>query len=537
MPQPWWQRAVFYQIYVRSFADSDGDGVGDIPGILDKLDYLNDGTPASLGVDALWLTPIYPSPDFDFGYDVADYTAVNPRFGSLADFDLLLEKAHARGMKIILDFVPNHTSHLHPWFAAARSSRSDPRHDWYIWADRKPNNWQSAFGGSAWQYEPAVGRYYLHSFLREQPDLNWRHPEVKEAIFAAMRFWLERGVDGFRLDVINHIFKDAGMRSNPPRLGSRPYDMQRHLYDRNRPEVHEVLRDLRKLLEAYGERMAVGEVNREDFRDAGEPAAYCGRDGDELHLAFDFAFPACPWDAGRFARAIAAWEEALPPGAWPCYVLSNHDLPRHISRYARAGRTVARAKLAAMMLLTLRGTPFLYYGEEIGLQSGRIPRRQIVDPVGRRYWPLYPGRDIARTPMPWHGGPGAGFTTGQPWLPLNKDYARTNVAAQTGDPQSLLSLYRRLIWLRKREPVLQAGAYQQLPGPRDCLVYRRELAGEEIVVALNFGSRRRRVDLPAGGGRVLLATGGREGSITGGDMVLGPEEGVIIKLENEEIPV
>ncbi|MGE5551007.1 MAG: alpha-amylase family glycosyl hydrolase [Bacteroidota bacterium] len=534
MSYPWWQTAVFYQIYVRSFADSNGDGVGDLPGIIARLDYLNDGTADSLGVDALWLTPVYPSPEYDFGYDVSDYTAVNPRFGDMADLDRLLAEAHRRKIRVILDFVPNHTSHEHAWFRESRSSRQNPKRDWYIWSDRVPNNWQASFGGRAWEYDAATGQFYLHSFLPQQPDLNWRNPAVREAVFAAMRFWLDRGVDGFRLDVINHIFKDAKMRDNPGCLGWRPYDMQRHINDRNQPEVHGVLKDLRRLLDTYGDRMAVGEINRVDLQDAKEPARYYGEAADELPLAFDFGFTHCPWNARRFARAIRAWEEALPPGGWPCYVLSNHDVPRHISRYGRGPRALPRAKLAAMMLLTLRGTPFLYYGEEIGLRNGRVPRHRLQDPVGRRYWPFHPGRDEERTPMQWDAGPNAGFTTGEPWLPLGQEYKTTNVATEAKDPDSLLSLYRRLIWLRKECPALLHGAYRELMGPADCLIYERRTEAQTVVVALNFGREAREVNLPVTRGTILAATGGKNGEWRGQGLRLEAEEGLIIEIGKSE---
>jgi alpha-glucosidase len=508
----WWKEGVIYQIYPRSFADANGDGVGDLRGIIAHLDYLNDGSADSLGVDGILLSPIYPSPLYDFGYDVSDYHDVDPAFGTLADFDLLVAEAHRRGLRIILDLVMNHTSHRHPWFLESRSSRDNPKRHWYIWRDR-PNNWRSVFGGSAWEWDQATRQYYLHSFLAQQPDLNWRNPEVQEALMAEVRFWLDRGVDGFRLDVANFFFKDDQFRDNPFHLGGlRGYDRQRHVYDKDRPETHRALKAFRQILDGYPERMSVGEIGTHDPVTA---ASYLGDGQDELHLAFNFAFTHCGWDARAFHRAIAAWERALPAGGWPCYVLSNHDVTRHYSRYAHGGQGDARAKVAAAMLLTLRGTPFLYYGEEIGMRNVHIPRREIQDPPGKRYWPFYRGRDGCRTPMQWDPGQGAGFGAGVPWLRLGPDYPRVNVATQSRDPNSLLSFYRKLIRCRKASPALRRGSYRALiEKPVDSLVYLREAPEQSVLVCLNFSSRPTRVDLgaaslPAEEWRVLLASAGR----------------------------
>jgi alpha-glucosidase len=519
----WWRDGVIYQIYPRSFADSNGDGVGDLPGIIAHLDYLNDGTPNSLGVDAIWLSPIYPSPMRDFGYDVANYHDIDPVFGTLADFDRLLAEAHKRGIRVIMDWVMNHTSDQHPWFIESRSSRDNPKRDWYIWRDpsprrrgevqvgRPPNNWQSVFGGPAWSWDETTGQYYLHLFLPEQPDLNWRNPQVHDAVFAEARFWLDRGVDGFRLDVADAYYKDAQLRDNPFRLGLRAYDRQQHIYDWNQPENHDLLKEFRQLLDQYPERMAVGEV--------GEHTAHLfyGNGSDELHLAFNFAFLRCPWSAQAFQRVIEAWDKAVgrftvppaaagPPAGWPCYVLSNHDQTRHISRYAAGRFTEARARVAATMLLTLRGTPFLYYGEELGLRQVSIPRTEIMDPPGKRYWPLYKGRDGCRTPLPWNDQPNAGFTTGRPWLRVNPDYRQVNVAAENQNPDSLLNFYRRLIWLRKASPALRCGSYRPLiQRPVGCLAYLRETVGQTVLVGLNFRSRPGAILLPPGEWRVLLS--------------------------------
>lgn len=533
----WWKRGPIYEIYLRSFADANGDGVGDLAGITSRLDYLNDGTPNSLGVDAIWITPFYPSPMFDFGYDVSDYCGVDPLFGSMSDFDLLLAEAHKRGIRVIIDMVFNHTSHRHPWFIESRSSRDNPRSDWYIWRDksalgRRPNNWKSVFGGPAWAWEEARQQYYLHLFLKEQPDLNWRNPEVRRAIHNVVRFWLDRGVDGLRLDVINLIFKHAELRDNPRRFGRRPYEMLRHIYDQDQPETHEALRELRSLIDGYGERMMVGEISLDPPQDARVAASYYGCN-DELNLAFNFSFSSCPWNARAFRSEIDKWERALPPNAWPNYVLSNHDLPRHIQRFGRGELARDRARVAAMMLLTLRGTPFLYYGEEIGMSNGSVPRWRMQDPVGKRYWPLHPGRDEERTPMQWDASPGAGFTTGPHlWLPLAGDFRAVNVQNQLHDPGSLLSLYRRLIWLRKSTPALISGSYRPEDGvPDDCLVYRRETETQRLLIALNFANLSRMLPVPPefASAKMLISTDAKRGAgVVDGLLKLRPNEGCIV---------
>jgi alpha-glucosidase len=508
--ETWWREGVFYQIYPRSFADSNGDGNGDLGGILAHLDHLNDGTPQSLGVDAIWLSPIYPSPFDDMGYDVSDYCDIHPMFGSLQDFDNLLRAAHQRNLRLLMDLVFNHTSYLHPWFQESRSSRQNPKRDWYIWKDpsprgKVPNNWQSVFGGSAWEWDEATQQYYYHMFLPQQPDLNWRNPAVREALYDVMRFWLERGVDGFRLDVVNAYFKDALFRDNPPRFGLRGYDRQKHLYDKDQPELLDVYAEMRQLLDSYPERMCVGEVMD------GHPelnARYCGE--GKLHLIFDFNFTRQPWHPAAFQNAVLRAEANLPPGGWPCYTLSNHDISRHLSRYG--GRYPhERAKVAAAMLLTLRGTPFLYQGEEIGMRDGKIPYAMIQDPPGKRYYPFYKGRDPVRTPIPWDDSAGGGFTSGKPWLPLNSDYRQVNVAAQRDDPNSVFSFYRKLIWLRKDCPALRRGSFEPLiRRPSDGLAYLRRSEGQTILVALNFfalpATLRLDFDLPAQKWRTILGT-------------------------------
>ncbi len=524
-PQPlaWWQTGVVYQIYPRSFADTDGDGVGDLDGITRHLDYLTD----TLGVDAIWVSPFYPSPMRDFGYDVADYTDVDPLFGSLAAFDHLLARAHARGLKVIIDFVPNHSSDRHPWFVESRSSRQAPRRDWYVWRDAAPdggppNNWLSVFGGPAWTWDAATGQYYLHSFLSSQPDLDWRNPAVERAMHDVMRFWLGRGVDGLRLDAIYFIAKDPALRDNPPssqrgafHKSFGAYDAQQHLYDKNHPDLHALLRRMRAVADEYSTpeqpRVLVGEAHIYDFD---KLARFYGAALDELHLPFNFSLLQATGEADWFRRTVAAFEAALPPGAWPNYVLGNHDETRLATRFGPD-----RARLLAMLLLTLRGTPTLYYGDELGLEEAAIPPEQQQDPWARREPAL--GRDGCRTPMPWTGESGAGFSDAAPWLPLNPDFPTRNVAAQRADPHSLLNLYRALLRLRRRHPALHRGDYAATDGaPDGCFVFNRSAGGEALRIALNFSGAPQRY---GGGDTLLLSThaGARPG-------LLRPFEGHVV---------
>jgi alpha-glucosidase len=546
--QEWWRDGVIYQIYPRSFADSNGDGVGDLPGIIEHLDYLNDGTPRSLGVDAIWISPCFPSPGFDFGYDVSNYNDIDPLFGTLADFDRLVAEAHRRGIRVILDLVLNHTSHLHPWFVESRSARENPKRDWYIWHDGKPgggrpNNWQSVFGGPAWDWDEQTRQYYYHMFLPQQPDLNWRNPEVRQAALDVFRFWLDRGADGFRLDVVDAYYKDDQLRDNPPAWGIRGYERQQHVYDRGRPELIETYAEIRRLLDSYGARLAVGEV----MGDVEAAARYC--QPGLLPLAFNFDFSYRPWSPASFQEAILRYEEKLGAGGWPCYVLGNHDSSRLASRYGERWPE-ARSKVAAAMLLTQRGTPFLYQGDEIGMRDGTLRRDEIQDPPGRRYWPIYPGRDPERTPIPWNGGPGAGFTVGKPWLPINRDYRQVNVEAEIDDPHSVLSYYRSLLALRKKSPALRTGAFRTLlRRPGQALAYLRTAPEQTMLVGLNFFDRpvRVRVDepLPAGKWQLALSThlphsgsphsegmggGALGGLVSEGTLVLQPHEAAIWKL-------
>lgn len=505
---------------VPSFRDADGDGYGDLRGLLEKLDHLNDGTPRSLGVDAIWMTPIFDSPWVDFGYDVRDYYAVHPRLGDLNAFQELLGECHRRGMKVILDMVLNHTSEEHPWFVGSRSSRHNPKRDWYIWRNgrapgKPPNRWRAVVEGSAWEWDGKTEQYYYHAFLPQQPDLNWRNPEVKEEMFRVCRFWLDLGVDGFRLDLINFLFEDEFLRDNPRKLGLRPYDWQAHIYDRSRPESLEVVRELRRLLDGYPGRMMMGEVYTDRPEDA---LALLGDGNDALHLSFYLDFALRRWKAGQFRESVQWLEERIPKMAWPCYYLSNHDLVRHFTRLGRGGDTEARAKVAAAMLLTLRGTPILYYGEEIGIPQGRIPRRQIRDPIGKKFWPLPVGRDGARTPMHWNGRRNAGFTEGEPWLPPHPSFRWKNVEMQDGDPDSLLNWYRRLVHLRRRVPALAGGELRLLEdAPGQVFAYLRRRGDQVVAAFLNFSSQTTSFPAPAEfhalapGWKVLLSTHREEG--------------------------
>src|SRR3954471_7918114 len=477
----WWRDGVFYQIYPRSFQDTDRDGVGDIKGIIERLPYVS-----RLGVDAIWLSPIFPSPMADFGYDISDYVGIDPLFGSMEDFDALVEAAHAAGLKIILDLVLNHTSDQHLWFIESRSSRNDPKRDWYLWRDPgprggAPNNWMSEFGGSAWQYDEASGQYYYHAFLAQQPDLNWRNRQVREAIYDVMRCWLNKGVDGFRVDVIWHLIKHEEFRDNPPNPGFHP-DRPPHerllpRYTADQPEVQDVITEMRGVTDEFDERVLIGEI----YLPFERLVAYYGKDLAGAHLPFNFALLSAPWNARGIERIIAEYEAALPHRAWPNWVLGNHDRPRVASRVGQE-----QARVAAMLLLTLRGTPTLYYGDEIGMRQVAIAPDKVQDPFEKNVPGLGVGRDGCCTPMQWDAGDGAGFSTAQPWLPLANDYIHENVADLEADGSSILSLYKALISLRRKLPQLVSGAYHPVAAQGDILLYRREGEGGAVVIALNL---------------------------------------------------
>ena len=522
-PEPWWRSAVLYQIYPRSFADADGDGVGDLQGIVDHLDHL-----AWLGIDGIWLSPVTVSPNADWGYDVADYCAVQEELGTMETFDVLVAEARARGIRVLLDLVPNHTSVEHPWFVESRSSRRSARRSWYVWADPAhdggpPNNWVSSFGGPAWTLDADTGQYYLHNHLAEQPDLNWWNDEVRDAFDDVMAFWYRRGVAGFRIDVCNVIVKDAELRDNPAATEDDDLEAQlfgqRAVYNANRPEVHEVLRRWRQRADAQRPPVVlIGEtpVPVESL------ATYYGDGTDELHLAFNFPFLSAPFEATSLRAVVEETEAALPQGAWPAWTGSNHDMGRFSSRWA--GGDERRARLALMMLLTLRGTPVLYQGDEIGLEDQPVPHEAMRDPLGLRYWPAYAGRDAMRTPMPWRHGPGGGFTTptAPPWLPLGEP-GRCNVADQRESPASVLHLTRDLIRLRRAVADLATGGYGALETPPGVWAWRR---GTGCTVVLNMGDEHVSVEVPMG--RICRSTlSGREDEEVPGALGLAPWEGVV----------
>lgn len=520
---PWWKSGILYQIYPRSFQDSNGDGVGDLCGVIDRLPYLSE-----LGVDALWLSPIFPSPMADFGYDISDYIGIDPLFGTLDDFDALVAAAHQFSLRVILDLVPNHTSDQHPWFVESRSSRSNPKRDWYIWRDPKdeggpPTNWISEFGGSSWEFDAYTGQYFYHAFLSAQPDLNWRNPDVRRAMYDVMRFWLRRGVDGFRVDVMWHLIKDDLLRDNPPNTnfshGQQPYERLLPLYSTDRPEVHAVVAEMRQVVDEFDDRVLIGEI----YLPPDKLVAYYGRDLAGAHLPFNFALISTPWNARTIAKLIEDYEAVLPPGGWPNWVLGNHDRQRIASRVGPG-----QARTAAMLLLTLRGTPTLYYGDEIGIPQIPIAADQVRDPFEKNVPGMGVGRDGCRTPMQWDATPYAGFSPAQPWLPLDQNSRRENVAVERQDTASMLSLYRALIDLRRVRPELALGSYTQINVADNLLVFQREHRGQRAIVALNFGDQP--ISMPfVGGGQILLSTFlDRASEAIGSDLALRGAEGVIL---------
>jgi alpha-glucosidase len=498
---PWWKSGIIYQIYPRSFQDSNGDGVGDLSGIIGRLDYL-----AWIGIDAIWISPIYPSPMADFGYDVSEYCNIDPLFGTLDDFDRLLRSAHNLGLKVILDFVPNHTSNEHPWFKESRNSRSNDKRDWYIWRDptplgSPPNNWMSQFGGPAWAKDSITGQYYLHSFLREQPDLNWRNPEVQEAMFDVLRFWLDRGVDGFRVDVIWLLIKDDQLRDNPPNPAYLPtqLDINRTLsvYNSDRPEIHALIAKMRAVVDEYGDRVLIGEI----YLPIERLVTYYGEKLSGAHLPFNFSLIHTAWNANAISSLVLEYEKRLPPGGWPNWVLGNHDQPRIASRVGPA-----QARIAAMLLLTLRGTPTMYYGDEAGMARIDVRRELVQDPWEMNEPGLGVGRDPWRTPMQWDASANAGFTTGRPWLPVDPDYTARNIAVLRKDPQSILALYRELIAIRRASSALVAGRARAISAENNVLVYERADPNQLVTVALNFGDDPRQLPTHLVQGRILLST-------------------------------
>ena len=526
---PWWRRGAIYQVYPRSFADSDGDGVGDLEGLRSRLDYV-----ASLGVEAIWLSPVFPSPMADFGYDVSDYCDIDPTFGTLADFDALVADAHARGLRVVLDWVANHTSDEHPWFRESRSSRDNPRRDWYVWADPAsdggpPNDWTSAFSavGPAWTLDEQTGQYYLHSFAPQQPDLNWDNPQVEAAMHETVRFWLDRGVDGLRLDAIIKIAKDPLLRDTAGAPSPYHEDWE---------TIHDRLARLRQVLDDYPDTMMVGELWARDL-----PRFVTFLTGTGMHLAHNFEFVELPWDADAYRSFIDRFEAETQsvPDLWPCWFLENHDLPRVASRFDEAGLGPARGRAILLMLYALRGTPFLYQGQELVLPDAVVHPERVVD---------VDGRDPERAPVPWErpsqAGPGAGFTTGEPWLPLVGDAEGLCVRAQETDPLSSLHLTRRVAALRRGIPALQDGSQRTLPAAAGVLAWLRETDGDRYLAVVSFATVAVSAGLPADlpdVGRLLLATSpSRAGGGAGSEATLGltdlrelrlaPGEGLLFQL-------
>ena len=521
--QQWWQRGIIYQIYPLSFQDTNGDGKGDLSGIRLRLDYL-----AWLGVDAIWISPIYPSPMKDCGYDISDYRGIAPEFGTLADFDGLIGDAHERGIRVILDFVPNHTSDQHPWFVESRASRGNPKRDWYIWRDPapdggSPNNWMSNFGGPAWTLDPRTGQCYYHAFLKEQPDLNWRNPEVRAAMYDALRFWLDRGVDGFRVDVLWHLMKDPQFRDNPPNPDYRPGEpsvrqvLER--YSADQPEIFALIAEMRQVVNAYPDRVLIGEI----YLPLERLVAYYGTGASGVHLPFNFHLILAPWTAHDVGAIIDEYERLVPPGEWPNWVLGNHDQRRIASRVGSQ-----QARIAAMLLLTLRGTPTLYYGDEIGMEDAVIPLEAARDSWSRTEPGIGAGRDPQRTPMQWNGSPNAGFSSGAPWLPTHPKAGACNVDALSRDPHSMLSLYRQLVQLRRSRECLVGGTQRLVPAPAKALVYERAHAGERLLIALNFGDEDCTLEAR---GEVLVSTHlDRIAERVASQLRLRANEGIILQL-------
>ncbi|MCK1642181.1 DUF3459 domain-containing protein [Bradyrhizobium sp. 157] len=525
--RPWWQSAVIYQIYPRSFQDTNDDGIGDLNGITQRLPDLID-----LGVDAIWISPIFRSPMKDFGYDISDYVDVDPIFGTMADFERLIAEAHARGIKVILDFVPNHSSDQHAWFLESRASRTSPKRDWYIWRDPAPgggppNNWLSEFGGSAWEFDAATGQYYYHAFLNSQPDLNWRNPEVVAAMRDVLRFWMRKGIDGFRVDVIWHLIKDRQFRDNPPNpnyhAGRPPNEALIPLYTTDLPEVHDVIGTLRRTIDEFPDRLLIGEI----YLPVERLVAYYGRDLGGVHLPFNFALLSARWDAKHLQALITEYEGALPKGGWPNWVLGNHDRPRIAGRVGQR-----QAAVAAMLLLTLRGTPTIYNGDELGMRQVDIPRHRVRDPFERNVPGIGVGRDGCRTPMQWDSSRNAGFSRVDPWLPLADDWRSNNVANLREDALSILNLYRRLLRVRKERPALSLGSYRPYVVDEDLLAYYRELNDSRLLIVLNLTDGPQALKLEEGAhARILVSTEAkRDGDLVKGTVTLAGDEGLVIDM-------
>jgi len=531
----WWQSGIIYEVYVRSYQDTSGNGIGDINGIRQRLDYLN-----WLGIDILWLTPPYKSPQLEFGYDIADYVSIDPLFGTLDDFDSLISEAHALGMKIVLDIAPNHTSDQHEWFKESRTSRTNPKSDWYLWRDpapdgRPPNNWVSAFGGkSAWEFVPERNQYYYHAFKVEQPDLNWRNPEVEKAFFDCLRFWLDRGIDGFRIDVMWHMVKDKYFRDNPPNPGYDPETMPSNnilheLYSANRPETIDLVTRMRNVLKEYdGDRLMIGEL----YQAGEELLNYYGTDGAAAQLPHNQQLILLPWEAVDIRNALEKYLGALPESCWPNWVLGNHDKPRIATRV----KSQEQARVAMMMLLTLRGTPTMYYGDEIGMENVEIPPDKIQDPFEKLDPGKGQGRDPQRTPMQWDGhSNNAGFTTAiEPWLPMSGTWLHINVEAQKADQDSILNMTRALIELRRDNPAFVSGTHRLILTQTNgtIIAFRREHKAGNFIVALNVSALPVDFETPYGYEKtepVLSTVPGKLPASADGCISLRANEGLILR--------
>ena len=516
----WWRGSVTYQVYPRSFQDSDGDGIGDLPGLTRRLAHI-----AQLGCDAVWLSPIFTSPMADMGYDVSDYTDIDPLFGTLADFDAMLAHAHALGLKVIIDQVISHSSSAHPFFAESRASRANPKADWYVWADARPdgtppNNWVSVFGGSAWEWDARRRQYYLHNFLPSQPDFNFHNPDVQDWLLETMRFWLDRGVDGFRLDTVNYYFHDRHLRSNPPEPRNEtqpainPYDMQDHLYSKTRPENIGFLQRIRALLDSYDDRAMVGEVG--EGRRAVEVMAEYTKGEDRLHMAYSFDMLGPQFTAAHFRSRVERFFTGAPDG-WPCWAFSNHDVIRHVSRWSEAGTQDGVARLSAALLLSLQGSICLYQGEELGQTETDIEYHELTDPPGFAFWPDYKGRDGCRTPMVWDATARGGFTEGRPWLPVKAPQLSRNVASQDGVPGSVLETYRQMLAWRRANPALRTGPTRFVDLPEPLLAFFRDGDGDGLLCIFNLSPDPVRLALDHG----TLVGPSQAAELVGGVLSLG----------------
>ena len=517
---PWWRGAVIYQIYPRSFLDANGDGVGDLPGIIERLDYV-----AALGVDAIWISPFFKSPMADFGYDIADYRAVDPLFGNLEDFDRLLAKAHALGLKVMIDQVLSHTSIEHAWFRESRQDRTNAKADWYVWADPRedgtpPNNWMSLFGGVAWQWEPRREQYFLHNFLADQPDLNFHHPDVQQATLDNVRFWLDRGVDGFRLDAINFCFHDPLLRDNPPKPADKrvgrgfspdnPYAYQYHYFNNTQPHNLPFLEALRALLDQYPGAVSLGEISSEDS--LATTAEYTT--GKRLHMGYSFELLVNDYSAAYIRETVSRLETAMTEG-WPCWAISNHDVERAVTRWGGHPANPRLARMLVAMLCTLRGSICLYQGEELGLGEADVPFEALQDPYGMTFWPTFKGRDGCRTPLPWSNAPLAGFTRGEPWLPIPADHQARAVAVQEADPGSVLAAFRAFLAWRRTQPVLLAGAIEFVETAEPVLMFKRTLGEQILLLAFNLSGEDAWVDLPEGAWQTVAVPGPDAGHAEG----------------------